>query len=178
MNRLTFLWQGAHYQDRLLQSYRNFHFTLQSVLMATGAGLSVSVVSFDNATKANAVYCLLLITTSLAVYLLRVMRKLILARGADVNYYHHQIMEAEKDLPEGEKVLTAFKVYQKFGKGNNSTQEKLPAADLTDTTRRELIEKHRGHTRQLLDTYLMYGFYLTWICFHIVALIMMVLIQH
>ena len=169
MDKLTFLWRGARDQDNLLQAYRNFHFTIQSVFLATASGLLVAVVSFEHGFKANVTYCLVMAITAVGIYSLQAMKKLIATRSSDVNYYHNQILAIEKDLPEQDRVLTAFKVYQKNKKGQNDISKDSPL-NLTDTERAQLIEKGKGHTRQLLDNYLSYGFYLIWLSIHGIAL--------
>ena len=44
---LDYLLGGAELNDSLLQAYRNFHLTLQSIFVAIGAGLSVAVLAFN-----------------------------------------------------------------------------------------------------------------------------------
>lgn len=167
MDKLTFLWRGARDQDNLLQAYRSFHFMLQSVFLAICSGLTVGIVFFGHGFKVQAIYCLLMIFTVIGIYSLQAMRKLIAARSADVNYYHKLILVAEKELPETDRILTAFKVYQK-NKKNSSVY--ASHGDLTDAERMRLIEKDKGHTRQLLDNYLSYGFYLIWLSIQGIAL--------
>ena len=44
---LDYLLEGAELNDSLLQAYRSFHLTLQSIFVAIGAGLSVAVLAFN-----------------------------------------------------------------------------------------------------------------------------------
>lgn len=171
MNRLTFLWQGAKYQDDLLQAYRSFLFTMQSVLLVIGTGLSIAIIAIDDVAKIRAIYFLLILFTALAIYVVRFMKRLLVSRRDDVNYYHNKILQEEKNLPQEDQVLTAFKIYQKFSKGKSETNA-LP--EITETVRKQLIEKEKGHTRQLLDTYVTTAFLLTWVAFHIVVWSVMV----
>ena len=171
MDKISTLWQGASYQDNLLQSYRDFHLTIQSILIAIGAGLSVATLTFADNLKIFSSYGLLLLITGLGIYLLFTMSNLIKARGEDVDYFHNQIIEYEKTLPKGEQVMTAFKVYQKFHRDKTNINEYFSNFDLTETIRNQLTEKGKGHTRLLLDKYLFWGFYMVWGCFHLVAII-------
>jgi hypothetical protein len=68
MDKLSTFWQGATYQDSLLQAYRNFHLTIQSILIAIGAGLSVATLTFDTTLKTVFSYGLLSVITVLGVY--------------------------------------------------------------------------------------------------------------
>lgn len=170
MEKLEALWQGASYQDNLLQSYRNFHLTIQSILIAIGAGISIAILSFDDLMKVVFSYLLLASVSFLGFYLLKKMKKVILARGEDVDYFHKEIIEYEKSLPKDQQVLTAFKVYQKFNRDKTNIAEYFIKFTLTDSIRSQLTEKGKGHTRKLLDQKLFYGFSLVWLCFQVVSL--------
>jgi hypothetical protein len=111
-----------------------------------------------------------MVVTLLGVYLLWMMRKLIASRSEDVNYYHNQIIAAEQQLPKEQQVLTAFKVYQKFGRKEADVTQHFLNLELNDTLRKQLIEKGKGHTRKLLDRNLFIGMLVVWICFHIASL--------
>jgi len=174
LNRLTFLWRGAQYQDNLLQAYRSFHFVLQAILLATGAGLSVAVILTDNARMAWSIYLLLVIVTALALRLLFMMRGLILARRDDVNYFHHHLLEVEKEIGSDEQVLTRFKTYQKFHKSTKNSETEFSNEPVSQSTQ-QLLEKDKGHTRQLLDTTVSVYFLIVWGLFHaVVALTTMI----
>ncbi|GAB1418674.1 MAG: hypothetical protein H3C41_11515 [Bacteroidales bacterium] len=171
MDKISTLWQGANYQDNLLQSYRNFHLTTQSIFIAIGVGLSVSIVSTSEINKQILLYGLLFVISSVGIYLLCKMKKLILARGQDVDYYHDQIIILEKKLSKEDRVLTAFKVYQKFNRQNVNTDDFFETFELTDKVVNELTEKGKGHTRRFLDHNLFIWFQLIWLTFHIICLI-------
>ena len=171
MNLLSSYWQGASYQDNLLQSYRNLHLTLQSILIAIGAGLSIAIFTFNTPMNSILSYCLLFVISMLGFYLLLTMRKLINARPEDVDYFHNQIIEFEKTLPKEEQVLTTFKVYQKFHRNKTDINQYFKTFELTEDIRMKLTEKSKGHTRKILDTQLFIGFLIVWISFHVVSLI-------
>jgi len=175
INRLTFLWQGARYQDNLLQAYRSIHFTMQSVLLAIGTALSAAVILVNDQEKAWRVYVLLVLVTVLAFRLLHVMRKLIISRRDDVNYFHHHILQAEKEMAAEDQVLTQFKAYQKFHKSNQNPATRFSVDPLPESRRQQLLEKDKEHTRQLLDTNVPVYLLIVWGLFHaIVALAVMV----
>lgn len=170
MDKLTALWYGARYQDHLLQSYRKLHVGLQTVLIAIGVLLAIATISFGNTTHSNIMYGLLLVVSAVALYMLWAMKKLIAARSEDVNYYHNQLIAAEQHLPKEQQVLTAFKVYQKFGRNEADVTSHFLNLDLNDTVRKQLIEKGKGHTRKVLDRNLSIGFLCIWLCLHVAML--------
>lgn len=174
MDKISTLWQGAGYQDNLLQSYRSFHLTTQSIFIATGVGLTIAVVSIDGLEKCFLVYILLSLVSILGLYLLIKMKGLITARGEDVDYYHSEIIEYEKELPENERVLIPFKYYQKYNRQQVAIDSSSQNLRLTDEVINSLIKKGKGHTRSFLDTNLFIGYYLIWFSFHIVSIITLI----
>lgn len=170
MNPLQTLWQGASYQDHLLQSYRKSHLIVQSVLVAIGTLLAAALVIIDSEEKRIAIYVLLVVISALGTYLLLSMSRLIKARAQDVDYYHNQIIESESALPKEEQVLTAFKVYQKFSRGKVNSSSFFSEFQMTDEVRARLTEKGKGHTRKVLDRNLFIGFYILWISLHAVVI--------
>ena len=106
----------------MLQSYRGLHLTVQSILIAVGAGLSIATMTFDGLIKILFTYCLLLAISIFGVYLLKTIQKLIQAWGENVDYFHNQIIEHEKTLTKSDQVLTAFKVYQKFNRNKTNNE--------------------------------------------------------
>lgn len=170
MDKISTLWHGASYQDNLLQSYRSYHLTTQSILLAIGVGLTIAVLTFESIYKVLIAYFLLAILSGLAIFLLSKMRKLIRARAEDVDYFHNQIIEFEKAIPKSDRVLTAFKVYQKFNRQQTNINDYFSNFELTESVINELTEKGKGHTRRVLDTNLFMWFFLVWFSFHCVAL--------
>jgi len=170
VDKLTALWHGAQYQDHLLQSYRKLHVILQAALLVIGVMLTIATLFFKHAKESDLLYSLLIVITVFAWYMLWAMKKLIAARSEDVNYYHNQLIAAEQSLPKEQQVLTAFKVYQKFGRKEADVTQHFLNLELNDALRKHLIEKGKGHTRKLLDRNLFIGILGVWICFHIVSL--------
>lgn len=168
-NRLNFLWRGARYQESLLQAYRGFHFILQAILLAIGAALATVVILTENSRKAWSIYILLVVVTALALRLLYSMRGLIVARRDDVNYFHHHLLEAEKEFSSDEQVLTRFKTYQKFHKSTNNAAMTFSGEPVSESSTQRLLEKDKGHTRQLLDTTVSVYFLIVWGLFHAVV---------
>lgn len=154
MNKLSTLWEGANYQDSLLQSYRSFHLTSQSILIAIGVGLTISIISIDELFKVVLIYILLLLISGMGLFLLFKMKNLISARGEDVDYFHNKIIEQEQELPKMDRVLTAFKVYQKFNREKTDIDEYFLNFELSEGVISQLTEKGKGHTRKLLDKHL------------------------
>lgn len=177
MDKLTTLWQGAAYQDNLLQSYRKLSMLLQSVLLLIGTWLFMIMLSFRYGAKAGQAYLVLLAVTLLALYVWYIMKKLIAARCEDVNYYHNQIIEAEQHLPKEQQVLTAFKVYQKYGRKEADPSGHFLQFEITPAIQQQLIEKGKGHTRKLLDRNIPIGILCVWACLHI-AILLLVLVKH
>ena len=171
MEKRSALWQGAAYQDKLLQSYRSINVTLQSALLILGAGFTIGTIAFSSSVQGWLIYSLLIAVSGLGVYLLITLNKLITSRSSDVNYFHSQIIEQEADLPPGEQVFTAFIVYQKSGQ-RDAKAEQLSLADAF--SRGRLIEKGKGHTRKILERNLFWGLLLLWLSFHVVALVSLV----
>src|SRR5262245_20836888 len=88
----VFLLEGARWQDFLLQSYRTLHLTVQSIFLAIGTGLVVAALGFENLSKARVLAVILLLISVLSLALLLAMRRVVLARGRDVNFWHRQII--------------------------------------------------------------------------------------
>lgn len=168
--RLEMLWQGAFYQDSLLQSYRNYHLFVQSILIATSAGIIIGILSIASLLTSFFAYCLLVVLSGLGIYLLRKMHTLIIKRGEDVDFFHNQILLFEKSFPKENQVMSMFKVYQKFNRYSENLNEYFEKFELTDEIRSQLTEKGKGHTRRILDKNLFIGFYIVWIMFHLVSI--------
>lgn len=132
------------------------------------------MVSINGLKQQFLIYALLILITCLGVYLLKKMRKLITARGEDVDYYHNEIIEFEKSLPKKERVLTAFKVYQKFNRQQTDINDYFLHFELTEKVINELTEKGKGHTRRFLDSNLFIWFYLIWLSFHVVGILVLI----
>ncbi len=171
MNKLSALWKGASYQDNLLQSYRNFNLIVQSAFTVTGAIVAVFILSLEQQLFQWLTYFCLLTISTVSIIVSWRMKALIASRAQDVDYYHNQIIQQEQLLPKEERVLTDFKVYQKFGR--DQQKQSGPSSDIKidDALIARLIDKGKGHSRMFLDHQLMYAFYCVWICFHLVGLL-------
>ena len=165
---LTLLWEGSAYQDNLLLSYRSYHLTIQSILIAVGVGLCVTILTFNDLLRIAISYLLLFIISILAIHLLTVMGKLIRSRGEDVNYFHKRILKNESLFESQDQILTNFKVYQKFVRDKN--EEYISEIVVDDKLREVLIEKGKGHTRKVLDSNLFSLFYFIWISFNLISI--------
>lgn len=177
MDLRTYYWQGAAYQDSLLQSYRGYHLTSQSILIAIGAGLAYGVLSTESYFTMLRLYMLLSVISLLGIYLLYRMRRLIVARGQDVDFFHNRLLQVERNLPKQEQVMTEFKVYQKFHREKTDIHAFFEGYDLSEKTRSELTEKGKGHTRRFLDLQLFIAFLIVWIAFHVATLPLVIIVQ-
>ncbi|MCK4476381.1 MAG: hypothetical protein KAU16_06605 [Methanophagales archaeon] len=115
---LDYLLEGAELNDSLLQAYRNFHLTLQSIFVAIGAGLSLAVLAFDEIIQFTLATLILVVLAMISIYILIKMHKIIIARGEDVSFWHRKLIRAEQDLPPDRRYFTQFKIYQKLRRAN------------------------------------------------------------
>lgn len=162
------LYTQAGIQDSLLQSYRSFQLTMQSIFIAIGGGLAITNIRTGNFTDSLLIFIVFIPVASLALFSLIKIRNVILSRGKDVDYWHNKIIEAEKKLDSDKKYLTRFKIYQKFHRQNIDDSE-FRKIELNNKALEKLTEKGKGHTRKVIDTYLFSGFLLTWIIFILVS---------
>lgn len=148
-----FLLDAAAWQDSLLQSYRSLHMTLQSILLAISAGLLVAVISIDSFWGSLAAALVLIVIWLFQRFTTSRFKGIVHSRGEDVNFWHREIILAERPLPPHERHFTRFKVYQKQHRHDADDlvatflSDQSVAAD--DVTR--LIEKGLGHTRLAVD---------------------------
>lgn len=164
MQNIDNLYTEAGIQDSLLQSNRSIQITMQSIFIAIGTGLSISIILTTTFLESLLLFCVFITIFTLAIYALIRIRKVILSRGLDVDYWHNKIIEAEKNINSEEKYLTRFKIYQKFHRKNIDETE-FKNIELKDEILNKLTEKGKGHTRRIIDNYLFYGFLFTWLIF-------------
>ena len=168
----VFLLEGARWQDFLLQSYRTLHLTVQGIFLAIGTGLVVAGLGFDNLSKARAVAGIFVVIATLSLALLKAMRRLVLARGKDVNFWHKQIIDLEKTFPGSQRYFTLFKINQKDERDRPLLTQLFLREDSSQVDTNLLIEGQLGHNRKILDSRLFGGIVIVWgvlliICIHI-----------
>lgn len=180
-----FLLQGAAWQDTLLQSYRALHLTFQSILLAIGIGLVISLISSSELSKLTpqnvVIVSLFAIIWKLQRFASTRIREIILARGDDVNYWHKQIIMVENGLPSELRRFTGFKIHQQARRGKVSHLEStfLSEAKIGPENADELIKKGAGHTRNIVDKQIFAYISGIWwgLLFVVVGLVLYVLIQ-
>jgi len=162
---LDYLLEGAELNDSLLQAYRNFHLTLQSIFVAIGAGLSLAVLAFDELIQFTLATLILVVLAMISIYILIQMHRIIIARGKDVSFWHRKLIRAEQDLPPDRRYFTQFKINQRLHRADaNYIQELfLTERKISDEEIDLLIERGLGHTRKILDKWLFIGIGIIWL---------------
>lgn len=164
---IDFLLEAATWQDSLLQSYRSLHITIQSILLATSAGLFVAVVSIQSVFGSVFACITLLIMFIFHKATTSKFKAIIIARGEDVNFWHKEILEAEKLCDPTQRYFTKFKVFQKLQRNDASyLQDRFLSSSQNATSEdiEKLIEKGLGHTRHAIDEQLFKWMSLIWWC--------------
>ena len=103
---LDYILNAAIMQDSLLQSYRTLSLTLQSIFIAIASGLAIAVLSFSDLFQAISSLLMLTSLSILSIYLLVKVRKIILARGNDINFWHKKLIIQEQSLPLDQRYFT------------------------------------------------------------------------
>ena len=147
------LLDASSWQDSLLQSYRSLHLTIQSILLATSAGLFIAIVTIEDFYGSLASFFVIILMFVFQHFITKKFKEIILYRGEDVNFWHREIIIAEQDLPTSLRYFTKFKIYQKLQRENSDfLQEKfLSTKKINKDDIELLIEKGLGHTRQAID---------------------------
>lgn len=182
-NILNYLWSGLIQQDALLQSYRVFHLTYQSIFLAIGAVVSSSLIITEKTSVAVFLYIILFVITIISIYNLIVIRKIIISRGNDVSHFQKRIIKIENfnqksnELSNGlsEKVLTSFKLYQKINREMKDFDEFISEVKVNQTVLDSLVDRGLGHTRRVLDNHLFFGFITVWITLQILSILDLIL---
>ena len=152
-DELSYLLNGAAWQDSLLQSYRSLHLTFQSILLAIGIGLFVAVLSFDHPVPVLLSSVIFLMVWALQVFSVSRFKRIVTARGQDVNFWHRAIIFAENNVPPELRYFTKFKVYQKLHRQDSTILNEKFLSDhkISSEEADILIEKGLGHTRRVID---------------------------
>lgn len=151
--KVDFLLEAASWQDSLLQSYRSLHITIQSILLATSAGLFVAIVSLQDVYGSLTSFAVMILMWFFQYFAAEKFKHIISKRGEDVNFWHREIIMAEQQLPAAQRFFTKFKVYQKLHReGSDYLQDMfLSTKKVTQKEIEILIEKGLGHTRHAVD---------------------------
>jgi hypothetical protein len=143
---------------------RSIHLTLQSIFVAVGAGLYVAVLSFQQPREAVLAATILTVNGVVSMCLVSKMRSLILARGADVTFWHRRLLATEQELAPNERYLTEFKIAQKEARAGfvNLDDLFLTRNPVTVASIDLLVERGLGHTRKVFDKWLFTGIWTIW----------------
>ncbi len=151
----------AGIQDSLLQSYRAYFFAIQSILLAAGAVVA-TLGLLDHSLDEQLVLLLILIAVfGLSLYSGIKFRNVILSRQKDVDYWQKAILEGEKLLLYDQRVFTAFKIHQKL-KRQTLDQSALYQKMDDPAFFASLIQKDKGHTRAVVDSFVPMAFLFAW----------------
>ena len=167
----SYLLAGAMLQDSLLQSYRGFHLTFQSIFLAIGTGLTITILSFTELLQSLAAFTVLIALSVVGLVAHYFMRKVIQARGEDVNYWHEQLIEVEQQLPPRHRQFTQFKIHQKLRRAHSAHLQELlkPDAVVGEEDVHLLVERGLGHTRNVIDRWHGLGIFGLWIILLVIA---------
>jgi hypothetical protein len=170
----NFALQAAAWQDSLLQSYRGMHVTLQTILLAAGAAVSVFPFTLNpypsKAPAAGAASVLMMVLGAFHWHSARVLRRVIDSRTRDVSWWHRMVIKLEQRYRPSERLFTKFKIGQhrnEDGTPDTRGQSEIASLflrdghhDLTDDDLRALTSQ-RGPTRDKINA-LVFGF-VTWL---------------
>mgnify|MGYP006307282365 CR=1 FL=1 len=168
-NLINRLLEASSWQDSLLQSYRSLHLTIQSILLATSAGLFIALVTIENFYSALATFLVMIFMFYFQHFITKSFKRIIIMRGEDVNFWHREILLAEQELTNSQRYFTKFKIYQKLQREDSDfLQDKyLSTKKITSDDVELLIEKGLGHTRYAIDNELFSRITKIWILFSI-----------
>jgi len=173
---LVYTLQSVSLQDSLLQSYRNLHLTLQSILLAISTGLLVTILQIDGDLKSMALLGVQAAFSAFGVLVLWEIYGIIRARGEDVSYLHKRLIGAEQGLPPEEKEFMKFKIYQKLGRDDSEYMQRISKTE--EVTEEDeihyLVGEGLGHTRKVIDKWLYFGILTLWALLLSVSIIFVV----
>jgi hypothetical protein len=157
-----FLLAGAVWQDGLLQNYRLIFLTLHAILFAIGIGVLAASLSQQSNSRAIVLSSVLILIALTSSYLLVTMRKIVEARGGDVNFWHRRLIRWENDFTVNERDFTRFKIHQKSKRDNSLYDRFMNGRKIGEADIDDLIEKGLGHTRKIIDKQLFSGLLIGW----------------
>jgi hypothetical protein len=168
---LDYILNAAIMQDSLLQSYRTLSLTLQSIFIAIASGLAIAVLSFSDLFQAISSLLMLTSLSILSIYLLVKVRKIILARGNDINFWHKKLIIQEQSLPLDQRYFTEFKIHQKLKREQSEYLNDLFSGSkkINEKDAELIVEKGLGHNRKVLDKWLFIGLLIIWLIILIIS---------
>lgn len=173
-NFIDRLLAASAWQDSLLQSYRSLHLTIQSILLATSAGLLITLVTIADFWGSLTAFIVMIFMFFFQLFITKTFKRIVEMRGKDVNWWHREIIKSEQKLKPEERYFTKFKISQKLHRDDSSylTDTFLsPTTDYKDENIDTLISKGLGHTRYAIDNELFSRITIIWIVFSILGLL-------
>src|SRR4051812_40969223 len=108
-----FLLGGAVWQDGLLQNYRLMFLTLHAIIFAIGIGILAASLSQQSKPKTIVLSSVLIFIAIVSSYMVVKMRRIVIARGKDVNFWHRRLINWENHYAVDYRDFTRFKIHQK-----------------------------------------------------------------
>ena len=96
------------------------------------------------------------------------MRRIIISREEDVNFWHRALLKAEQNVSENERYFTMFKIYQQ-SRYKKTEEHFLKETYLSKTAQIDdkdldiLFERNLDYTRKILDGWLFTGITIIWV---------------
>ncbi len=162
----------AGIQDNLLQTYRTLSISLQSLLLAIGIFLTVTLLDSNNIEIIRFYLIPIYLIFIVAVYISQKFMDVIGHRGKDVSFWHKQIIALAQEVGQSRRYFTKFKVSQKNCRNLNDylTQLIEPREEpLNKDEIHDLIGRGMGHTRKVLDRWIPFGIRAIWAVIVIVS---------
>lgn len=162
MTSLDQMHTQAAIQDSLLQSYRRLMFSTQPILLAVGALLCTAVTFCASIHNQILIFSVFITLFILALCIGVMLRKVIQSRQKDVDYWQNTILASEEVLFYDQRILTAFKIHQKMKRKELMKDELFQKMDDKNLIN-SLIQKDKGHTRTVIDSFLPFCFFAAWL---------------
>lgn len=109
---LAFLLAGASWRDSFLHGFRSLYLIMEVILLGLSGGFLAATLTWELPQSAVALLLLALVVAGSLVVLVRT-RRVALALGDDVRFWHREIIRAERGLPVERRTFTRFKLLQR-----------------------------------------------------------------
>lgn len=149
---LNYLASHSRNLESLLQSYRQMDLTIHSVFLILAVFVLARILEATTFVVAIALEAVLV---SLAVYsniVMRSFRRVINARGEDVNWWHKEIVRAEQEFPEEERAFTRFKLYQCSRPGEATSETIMKSGNLSESDIQLLLDADLKYVRRIINS--------------------------
>lgn len=180
MDELNYLLENAKLQDSLLQAYRQITLTLQGIMFAVGVFLLSQVAKADNIFLYSTLSAIFLIVFCFSIFCASKFKRVIDARGEDINFWHKQIILKENSLPREKRLFSQFKLFQKQARADADYLNELVSLDrqLTSAEANRIIGGGLGHTRKVIDRYTTYGIIAMWVVMLVIVAYLGYVLSH